>query len=354
MCRRIPVHNWFGKAKMRISFRFSLGSLFLATTLIAVLIGLLSQVQKYAASAPRARAIRELKELGATAVLAYDRPAHPDGVIVWLMYPKRACESRHFQWAADVGGLEWLDLRDTSFQDADAPTLLANPCLKVLHLADNPGVTDETLRIVGQLPLLERLHLDHTGITDQGLAELGRLTKLRTLTLYRTAITSQGLASLRRLQSLGHLSLTATYVDDSGLGAIGEIHSLEEILLDDTKVRGSGLATLAKLPKLRLLKLSDCYLQDGSGLAELKQVSNLEIRRGHFSPGVLSHIAEMDNLRSLVLSWSDVGDKELTELSSAKQLIMLELWGTNASEAALQDLKSKLPNTEVRGDPKDP
>ena len=72
------------------------------------------------------------------------------------------------------------------------------------------------------------------------------------------------------------------------------------------------------------------------------------------APGILSHLHEMDSLRTLNLHGSAINDEHLLELASAKQLTTLVLGKTNVSEAALRDLKGRLPNTEVRGEARSP
>ncbi len=337
---------------MRIKLQFGLRWFLLTTTLIAVLIGTvgkrlyLQQIEN-AALRRRATAVVELEKFE---VRVHTR----EEAIVRLQFPMQVCKPRHFQLAAEIRDLEWLDLDFTGFTDADASTLEFHPNLKRLGVSANPGLTDEGLKSIAKLTSLEHLDLSGTGVSDQGLRVVAGLPKLQTLVLDRTTINSDSLIYLQPLQSLRILHLWSTSVDDAGLEAIGEIRSLESIVLNDTQVRGPGLAALATLPKLRLLNLGACPLEDGSGLAKLKQVSNLGITEGQISPGVLSHVGEMDNLRFLILNGSAVGDEHLLELASATQLTLLALGKTNASEASLRELKVRLPKTEIRGEPQKP
>lgn len=62
----------------------------------------------------------------------------------------------------------------------------------VLELG-NPDVTDETLTILAELPLLKELTLNDSGITDMGLNALSNLKNLETLRIARTKITAEGL-----------------------------------------------------------------------------------------------------------------------------------------------------------------
>jgi hypothetical protein len=307
----------------------------LATTLIAVLIGTVGQ-QAYhqwkenAVLEHRAQVLRKLEIFGVRASKIKYRDENPHGDIVRLQFPVRVCQPKHFQWAADIGRLECIELNGTGFCDADAPTLLANPALKTLGLGGNAGVSDVTLGTLAQLESLERLDLGGTGIS------------------------SQGLASLRPLRSLQFLSLRDTNIDDSGLQPIAALQKLDVIVLNNTRVRGAGFASLAKLPNLDYVMLSGCPLDDGAALAKLKQVSHLFILDSRIAPGILAHVGEMDNLRLLSLQGSGIGDAHLLELASAKQLTSLLLGKTKASEAALQELRERLPNSQIQGEPRSP
>jgi len=60
----------------------------------------------------------------------------------------------------------------------------------------NPDVTDETLKMLVDLPQLKELTLTDTPITDAGLATLAKLPALESLRLQRTKITKEGVTTL--------------------------------------------------------------------------------------------------------------------------------------------------------------
>lgn len=351
---------------MRIKFQFGLKWFLLATTLIAVLIGTVGKRaydrwRNMIALESRERAIRELEEIGVRTSKKYYRDENRYGEIARLQFPMQVCKPRLFELAAEIGGLESLELWYTGFSDADVPTLDAHPNLKTLGLEFNPGITDQGLKSIAKFDSLEGLQLAATGITDQGLSEISRLPKLQGLGLERTAVTSSGLVHLRQLQSLRYLGLTFTNVDDSGLGAIAELRGLENISLANTKVRGLGLGALAELPKLETLSLRGCNLEDGSGLAKLKQISSLDMSDSQIRPGFLARICEMDQLRSLDLKGSAINDAHLAELGTAGQLRTLAFGKTitpggptypkAASEKGFRELQERLIHTRIIGEP---
>ncbi len=333
---------------MSIKFQFGLKWLLLATTLIAIMVGIGKHYYDLCVTAERrARELAELEELG----VGFD---HRDGGVVGLHFPHYVPQPRHFQMATEFGELEKFSAATGgSFSDADAAKLLAHPKLKELRIPGHPGVTDQSLKTIGKLKNLEQLELTMTGISDQGLADLARLPKLLLLQLTGTAVTSQGMKHLRPLQSLQMLSIDHTTIDDDALEAIAELRGLGFIGLGNTQVRGHGLAALAKLPKLQGLDLSGCSLEDGSGLAKLKQLSSLTIFNSRIPPGLLSHLQAMDNLRDVNLHGSAVDEEQLVELGNASQLKILILGKTRASEAAMRELRAKLPNARIEGEPRD-
>ena len=60
----------------------------------------------------------------------------------------------------------------------------------------NPDVTDETLKLLVDLPKLKELTLSDTPITDAGLVTLAKLPTLESLRLQRTKITKEGVTTL--------------------------------------------------------------------------------------------------------------------------------------------------------------
>ncbi|MGI8978523.1 MAG: leucine-rich repeat domain-containing protein [Pirellulaceae bacterium] len=342
---------------MQIKLQFGLKWFLLATTLVAVLAGTVGKrvydwSQTDFALERRTRAIQGLEEFGAYL-------ERRDEAIVMVSFPDKQAKSRYFRMTAEIEEVEDLRLSMTGFRDADSPTLAAHPMLRELRLSGNPGVTDKTLKSIARIKSLQMLELAHSNITDEGLKDVARLPKLRELYLSSTPVTTRGLDHLLPMQSLHRLVLVNTNVDDEGLAAIGKLRGLRILDLDKTKVDGPGLVHLAKLPNLMALDLNGCSLQDGSGLAELKQVKYLSICNAQISPGVLSLIHKMENLRDLNLSGSGIDDEQLAELANAKQLTSLSLGNSggdqtsHASAAALSALRAKLPNTRIFGEPRD-
>jgi uncharacterized membrane protein len=86
-------------------------------------------------------------------------------------------------------------------------------------------VTDEELKIVGQLSNLSRLRLDGNKISDKGLRELSGLQKLEILNLYgNEGVTDSGLVVLAQMPALQRVYLWNTRVTAKGARAMEKKH----------------------------------------------------------------------------------------------------------------------------------
>ena len=94
--------------------------------------------------------------------------------------------------------------------------LKVNPGLAVVQLAGRGDVTDDTLKLLADLPELRELDLNDTPITDAGLVFLATLPKLEHLRVARTKVTPDGVAK----HVLGNPRLKA--IDVTGLGVPGK------------------------------------------------------------------------------------------------------------------------------------
>jgi hypothetical protein len=101
----------------------------------------------------------------------------------------------------------------TAATESDAAAFLrANPTLTVVQMANRPDVTDDTLKLLADLPELRELDLNDTPVTDAGLATLATLPKLEGLRIARTKATADGVVK----HVLGNPKLKR--IDVTGLG----------------------------------------------------------------------------------------------------------------------------------------
>lgn len=76
-------------------------------------------------------------------------------------------------------------------------------------------LTDEALKVIGQLPNLTKLYLDHTPLSDNGLKHLSDLKHLQFLNLAGCTISAKGLLQLKALPKLQQVFLFECPIEPS-------------------------------------------------------------------------------------------------------------------------------------------
>ncbi|MCF0059552.1 c-type cytochrome domain-containing protein [Dyadobacter sp. CY356] len=106
-------------------------------------------------------------------------------------------------------------------------------------------------------PLSEQiiwLKLGGTKVTDTSVKELGKLKNLNKLHLEYTDVTDAGLTLLKDLQYLEYINLVGTKVTDAGLRTLASSKSLKNIYIWKSAVTENGVAEVQKLhPDLHII-----------------------------------------------------------------------------------------------------
>lgn len=166
--------------------------------------------------------------------------------------------------------------------------------------AGNGELTDESLRHVAGLPLLEWLEIGGGSVTPSGVARLKDCTEIRrlylhdirlgdealswvsglahleALSLQKTGITGKVLRQVKAVDSLTVLNLGDNDIVDEDMEQIARFKGLEVLALQHTKVTGEGLARLKGMAKLNVLNLAHCVIGDGD-LEHFTGMPNLRI-----------------------------------------------------------------------------
>lgn len=216
-------------------------------------------------------------------------------------------------------------------------------------------VSDAELLDLLRLPKLERLDLSHTRISDEGLLSLKPASQIEDLNLfYAEQITDQGMAAIKDWKQLKRLNLRGTRVYDGTLAILGGLPQLESLDIAYTQITDNGLDALVPLTRLKELSIGRSKLGK-NGIEVLRLLPTLEyldLGGPHPGPGGyrttagtpmpddLPHaIAELKNLRSLKLSYSQIRADGLRILASLGQLDKLSLTGCpRVDDAALAEL----------------
>jgi hypothetical protein len=116
------------------------------------------------------------------------------------------------------------------------------------------------------------------------------------------------------------------------------------------KITDDDLAHLRWLKGLDSLKLSQTELDDVNlvQLRGLRQLQHLELRSTGITNSGMEHLAKLTGLRDLDLSSTEVGDFGLLYLRRLKNLRLLNLRDTNVTSDGQAELKTHLPNVDVK------
>jgi hypothetical protein len=118
----------------------------------------------------------------------------------------------------------------------------------------NVNVPIKTLKILGNVPHIQRLRLSGADIDDEKLAILGQNSRLRSLELsHNRAITDAGILSLSKRTQLEELEIHATNVTNAGLDHLESMTRLKRVRIDQTKTTIAGREKLSRaLPDCRI------------------------------------------------------------------------------------------------------
>ena len=197
--------------------RFSLRSLMLAVTLVAVATAL------YVRFAPQWRLARE--------------------------------------WTARGGKVTFHD----SLFGLPIPSVPGLRDVRSVDLSRHP-ITENDLAAMSQLPRLESLYLARCGLTSETLGRLGRLRHLKRLALWGTTLHDEQVTALGQLQDLEVLDIHETKVTEACLETLHRLPSLK-MLKFDAALSDRGIKWLTKMniqpfDEWKLRDVSDTGLRD--------------------------------------------------------------------------------------------
>ena len=183
-------------------------------------------------------------------------------------------------------------------------------------------------------------------IEAEDLVQLAALFRLENLAFRNTNISNEGLRVVGQLATLETLGFGAgcDNVTDDGLSHLAKLHTLTHLSFSGTKIEGRGLAALADLDSLRVLGLGACPLDESSlieGLGSMKPdgpLRSLSLTYGAVGRMALRTIASKECIERLQLDGTDVTDADLDILRMMPKLRNLDLRRTRVSDAGARKL----------------
>jgi len=160
---------------------------------------------------------------------------------------------------------------------SDAGTKHLSRCKNLmLFIACSTGISDDTLKVLGELRTLRYLDLGNTKITNNGLKHLMPLTELEQLLLWGEEISDEAMPHVSQLKSLKQLHIQHCSVTTEGLHFVTKLPELEALNIAPADFNDSAIETFKKLDKLTWLVL------DGTGVSD-KAIQNLKTAKPKLS-----------------------------------------------------------------------
>jgi hypothetical protein len=182
-------------------FQYSLRSLFILTTLVAIGMSWLTvTMQRQRREFAAAEAIKKMGGIALSGEPTWLGKLLRDDSLVSVTYVDLQEKTVTDAWLVHLHGLDrlrWLTLDSTKVTDAALVRLQGLRQLDGLSL-NSTKVTDAGLAHLQGMGQLEYLSLEHTQITDAGLLHLHGLSQLHWLNLYDTKVTDEGAKKLQQ------------------------------------------------------------------------------------------------------------------------------------------------------------
>lgn len=142
-----------------------------------------------------------------------------------------------------------INVINASKEFGDEQTKLLEPIADRILWLDlaRSQVTDESMKTVGKMNGLQRLHLENTNVGDSGIAQLGNLKQLEYLNLYGTKVGNGVLDTFAKLPNLKKIYLWQTNVDPGAAKAFERSVNLE--INTGVSLAAAAPATPAEEPK---------------------------------------------------------------------------------------------------------
>ncbi len=209
-------------------------------------------------------------------------------------------------------------------------------------------INDELLQHLKGLKKVSSLLLNDSDITDDQLKIVGEVETLRNLDLRGCKISNDGMANITGLKNLAALKLTGKgslcTVDDDGMSSVAQLTSLRSVALDSLWVSGDGLQQLSPLTKLEELYIGgDDNLMDDAAMpviaAQFPGLKKLRISKSTVTAEGIQALSKLTTLQELDLGeCSQLFDDALQHLAPLKNLTRLNLWRLGITDEGVKHL----------------
>ena len=184
----------------------------------------------------------------------------------------------------------------------------------------NRQLSDEDLRLIGNLEHVRKLSLEGTSVSDAGFRHLRGVRGLQRVLLDDTRIGDAGFSCLN-LDEVELLWAAKTLVTDDSVSKIARCKKLTWLRLPGTKITDRGLSEIGQIVQLEQLDISNC------------QVTNQGIK----------HTGSLANLTDLVIDHTEITDEGLEAFYRMPKISSIHARGCKISHEAYERLlRSKM------------
>ena len=201
------------------------------------------------------RAVEVLAQTGTSLSVEYDYQCDDKGITLGGTHPSPPGP----EWLRNLIGVDYF------------ATVVS------VELARSHTITDDSFRLVAELPHLKFLGCGGARLTGRGLVSLYNNGELDQLALQVCTVSDDGWAVIGKMKQIKKLDLASSTVSDSALEQIGTLSELEYLRLDGTQITDEGLKHLCGLHHLKNLIVDETAVTK-TGVQKLQQrLPQLEI-----------------------------------------------------------------------------
>ncbi len=271
------------------------------------------------------------------------------------IYNCRALNDDMASHLLELKSLTALALTNSIISDATVVAIVKSfPNLIDLDLSSNTNMTNNVLKVIIELPKLQRLTLVQNRFNEINTRQLAKLPELRALDLRGNMeagdMTLEVVSKLPKLTAFKHRS---NAVSDNGMQYLSNAPALDSLLIQDFVITGQSGMHLANLKKMTQLEIFRCQGFGSDGVLALKglPLQRLTLRDlPNVDDQALDLLTDLPKLKRLYLHELDsVSDDGLKKLASVQSLELLDVWSITRMSDATVDVIATLPNLKELG-----
>ena len=181
-------------------------------------------------------------------------------------------------------------------EKAEANLLKKQKQIRYLHQKSLAERISTYVKFSADKERIERIEFLGKHITDEVFEDIKDLDSIEWVSICNTSLTDRALDYLKPSQSIRSLCIDLTPVTDDGIRSIRRLRSLEELAFWRTNIEGHSFSVLVDLPHLRELDLqlnpSVDPLKSITGLVKLTQLKKLTLTASNFSDSEVNQLKQ--------------------------------------------------------------